>query len=292
MSERRATHTPQEGSARAGAGGPAERDKTNPDEAGPAERDNTNAEERGPAERRNAKPEEAEDRAAPPRQRHPVSAEDRLRARERVAAAGRRLAAERLVLGSSGNVSMRTGELVAASASGARLGELTAAEVVLVDLDGELVEGELEPTSELELHLGIYRRFASGAVVHTHSPMATALACVLDEVPVVHYAMLALGGVVPVAPYHTFGSRELAEATVAVLDGRRAALMANHGAIVHAAELEEAVELALLLEWACGVWWHARALGQPRTLDEHSQSQVLEQITRRRYGVPRRRGTA
>jgi L-fuculose-phosphate aldolase len=231
------------------------------------------------------------------RQRHDVSKqlrrcgppEEHRRARERVAAAGRRLAAERLVLGNSGNVSARVGELVAASASGARLAELTAAEVVLVDLEGELVEGELEPTSELELHLGIYRRFASGAVVHTHSPMATALACVLDEVPVVHYGMLSLGGAVPVAPYATFGSRELAEATVAALEGRRAALMANHGAIVHADGLEQAVELALLLEWACGLWWHASVLGHPRTLDRQSQEAVTEEIARRRYGAPRRR---
>ena len=70
--------------------------------------------------------------------------------------------------------------------------------------------GELAPTSELDLHLGVYRRYDAGAVVHTHAPMATALSCVLDELPCVHYQMLLLGGTVPVAPYETFGTPELA----------------------------------------------------------------------------------
>ena len=74
-----------------------------------------------------------------------------------------------------------------------------------------VVDGELAPTSELDLHLGVYRRYDAGAVVHTHAPMATALSCVLDELPCVHYQMLLLGGTVPVAPYATFGTPELAE---------------------------------------------------------------------------------
>ena len=97
------------------------------------------------------------------------------------------------------------------------------------------------PTSELELHLGVYRRYEAGAVVHTHAPIATALACVLDELPVVHYQMLALGGPVRVAPYATFGTPELAELTLDALEGRTAALMANHGAIAYRPDLDVAV---------------------------------------------------
>lgn len=206
-------------------------------------------------------------------------------AREHVAAAARRLAAEGLVLGTAGNVSERFGdELVAISPTGAALDSLAADQVSVIDLDGDLLDGELEPTSELALHLGIYRRYGAGAVVHTHSPMATALACVLDEIPVVHYSMLALGGSVQVARYATFGTPQLAEATLEALEGRSAALMANHGAIAHGADAVAAVEAALLLEWACGVYWHAHALGRPRALDEDQQQAVVAAVVERGYG--------
>ena len=92
------------------------------------------------------------------------------------------------------------------------LAELDAEQVAVVDLRrARWSTGELEPTSELDLHLGVYDRYDAGAVVHTHAPMATALSCVLDELPCVHYEMLLLGGSVRVAPYATFGTPELAE---------------------------------------------------------------------------------
>lgn len=209
-------------------------------------------------------------------------------ARQHVADAARRLAGHGLVLGTAGNISERVGdEHVAISPTGASLESLTAEQVCVIDYDGELAEGELEPTSELALHLGVYRRYDAGAVVHTHSPMATALACALDEVPVVHYHMLALGGSVRVAPYATFGTPELAESTLDALEGRSAALMANHGAIVYGTDAAAAVESALLLEWACGVYWHASALGQPRVLDPEQQNAVVSAVLQRGYGEVR-----
>ena len=92
--------------------------------------------------------------------------------REQVAAASRRLAAEGLVLGTAGNVSARSGDEVAITPTGAVLAELESEQVSVVDLDGNQVDGELAPTSELDLHLGVYRRYEAGAVVHTHAPMA------------------------------------------------------------------------------------------------------------------------
>src|SRR3954462_8750097 len=164
-------------------------------------------------------------------------------AREQVAAASRRLAAAGLVLGTAGNVSARAGAHVAITPTGADLASLAAEDVTVVALNGAVVDGTLAPTSEIDLHLGVYRRYDAGAVVHTPSPMATALACVLEgELPCVHYGMLALGGAVPVAPYRTFGTRELAETVVAALEGRTAALMANHGAITYGHDLDAAVE--------------------------------------------------
>jgi L-fuculose-phosphate aldolase len=207
--------------------------------------------------------------------------------REQVAAAARRLAAEGLVLGTSGNLSARAGDLVAVSPTGATLAELEPEQVSVVGLDGRLVHGDLEPTSELGLHLGVYRRFDTGAVVHTHSPVATALSCVLDELPAVHYAMLALGGPVRVAPYATFGTPELADSVLDALEGKTAALMANHGALVHGADMAAAVELALLLEWACGVYWRASAIGEPRTLGQEELSAVMTAVLERGYGEVR-----
>ncbi|MFH8281758.1 class II aldolase/adducin family protein [Streptomyces antibioticus] len=205
--------------------------------------------------------------------------------RAAVADACRRLGAEGLLIGTAGNVSVRAGDLIAVTATGAVLAELTPDQVTVVDLDGTLVSGTLRPTSELDLHLGVHRRRGTGALVHTHAPMATAVACVLDELPCIHYQLLALGGTVRVAPYATFGTPELAESVLTALDGRGAALMANHGAVTHAATLDRAVEHALLLEWACGVYQRAAAMGRPRFLDERQQRAVIEAALARDYGT-------
>jgi L-fuculose-phosphate aldolase len=210
------------------------------------------------------------------------------RERKRVAAVARRLAANGLVTGTAGNVSERTGELVAVTPTGARLEAIRAGDVAVVDLDGEHVDGELAATSELGLHLGIYRRYEAGAVVHTHAPVATALSCVIDELPLVHYQMLAFGGRVRVAPYATFGTDDLAELTLEALEGRSAALMANHGAIVYGRDLETAMQQSELLEWACELYWRAAAIGTPRTLDEADQLAFVETVSRRGYGITRR----
>ena len=210
--------------------------------------------------------------------------------RKRVVAVSRELAQRGLVLGTAGNVSAREGDRVAITPTGAVLSELQAGDVAVVDLDGAQLDGPLEPTSEVDLHLEVLRRYETGGVVHTHSPMATALSCVLDEVPCVHYSMLALGGAVPVAPYTTFGTPALAGSVVEALEGHTAALMANHGAVTHAATVEHALGLSLLLEWACGVYWHAAQLGEPRVLDSDERNAVIAAVTERGYGTTRPAG--
>jgi L-fuculose-phosphate aldolase len=216
---------------------------------------------------------------------HAVTPQPLQAEREAVAAAARRLAAEGLVLGTAGNVSVRAGELVAVTSTGAVLAELEPDQVVVVNLDGEPVGGDYAPTSEIELHLGAYRRHRAGAVVHAHSPVGTALACVLDELPLIHYQMLALGGAIRVAPYATFGTPELAQLTLDALEGRAAALMANHGMIAVGPELDAAVDNALLLEWACELYWRAAAVGRPRTLDAAQARDFIDAVTARGYGA-------
>lgn len=203
--------------------------------------------------------------------------------RQAVAAAARRLAAEGLVLGSAGNVSVRRAGRVAVTATGAVLERITAEQVVVVNLEGELLAGEPAPTSELALHLGAYRRYGVGAVVHTHAPMATAVACVLDELPVIHYAMTELGGAVRVAPYATFGTGRLAELTLDALAGRSAALMSNHGTIAVGEDVETAVQRSRLLEWAATMYWRAAALGSPRVLDEEQTAEFRRAMAQRGY---------
>lgn len=209
--------------------------------------------------------------------------------REAVAAAARRLAGEGLVLGTAGNVSARAGELIVVTPTGAVLADLEPEQVVVVDLEGRPVHGDYAPTSEIELHLGAYRRHGAGAVVHAHSPIGTALACVLDELPLIHYQMLALGGPIRVAPYATFGTPELATLTLDALKGRAAALMANHGMIAVGPDLDAAVENALLLEWASDLYWRAAAVGRPRSLDAGQAQDFIDAITARGYGTLRER---
>lgn len=209
--------------------------------------------------------------------------------RERVAAAARRLAGEGLVLGTAGNVSERHDELVAVTPTGAGLERMEPTDIAVVDLEGNQVDGELAPTSELGLHLGAYRRYGAGAVVHTHAPVSTALGCVLEELPVVHYQMLALGGSVRVAPYATFGSPQLAELTLDALEDRSAALMSNHGTITLGADPDAATEATLLLEWASTIYWRAASVGRPRVLDAEQQRAFLDAVVARSYGSPQSR---
>src|SRR5215207_23688 len=192
---------------------------------------------------------------------------------ERVAivVACRRLADAGLVIGTAGNVSVRSGELVAITPTGARLAELEAEQVCVVDRAGDLVEGALRPTSEIGLHLGVYDRYQAGAIVHTHAPASTAVSCVVDELPCVHYSMLLLGGSVRVAPYATFGTPELADSVLEALAERTAALMANHGAVTYGGDLDAALEATLLLEWASDVYARAVAIGEPRALDAEAR---------------------
>lgn len=209
-------------------------------------------------------------------------------ARKAVAEVSRRLASSGMVPATAGNVSVRVGDLVAITPTSAPLGALTAAQVSVVDLDGHLVHGALEPSSELGLHLGIYREHGAGAVVHTHAPACTAVASVRHELPCIHYSMLGFGGAVPVAPYATFGSAELAANVVAALVGRSATLMASHGAITYGPTLAKAFEAMELLEWASDLYLRTLALGEPRALTEAQAEAVVTASRERQYGTIKR----
>jgi L-fuculose-phosphate aldolase len=204
--------------------------------------------------------------------------------RTALAAACGRLAAEGLVIGTSGNVSVKSGDHVAVTPTGGVFSELAADDMAVMTLDGVQVHGPHAPTSETALHLALYERLGAGAVVHTHAPTATALSCVVDEVPTVHYGMLMFGGSLRVAPYATFGTPELAENVAAALEGRTAALMQNHGAIAIGHDLDFAVEVALMTEWACRVFWTAKTVGEPKVLTEDEMQEVAVMVQKLNYG--------
>jgi L-fuculose-phosphate aldolase len=187
------------------------------------------------------------------------------------------------VIGTAGNLSVRVDEAVLVTPTGCVLNEVEPPEMSVVALDGDVREGA--PTSELGLHLGVYRSIEwAGAVVHTHSPMATAVACVVDELPPIHYQMLSLGGAVRVAPYATFGTDELHENVLAALDGHTAALMQNHGTLTCGHTLDSAVEATFLLEWACKLYWDAKQLGEPSVLTDDQLADVATQVQKLGYG--------
>jgi L-fuculose-phosphate aldolase len=207
------------------------------------------------------------------------------RARQAIAATCQELSRAGLVVGTAGNVSVREGDLVAVTPSGVRYAELTP-ELVGVhrldgtELDGAAVEAPLAPTSELPLHLAIYRaRPEAGAIVHTHSPAATALSTLVDEVPAVHYYVAMFGGPVPVAPYATYGTQELARNVVHALHDRTACLMGNHGAVAIGPDLATAHDKSAYLEWLCDVYLRAASAGSPRLLPPAEITAVAGKLT-------------
>jgi L-fuculose-phosphate aldolase len=209
-------------------------------------------------------------------------------ARRALSEGARAVAASGLVVGSAGNVSVRVGEEMLITPRGYALGEVGPDDCVLVRLaDGALLDARdgCEPSSETPLHCAVYAACDAGAVVHTHSHFATVLSTLVDEIPAVHYGTLAFGGRVRVAPYATFGTDELANAVAEALRDRRAALLANHGAVTLAGTIEHAVDLAAQLEWLASVAYHAMLVGNPTLLDDAQLERVAEQSRSLRYAA-------
>lgn len=201
------------------------------------------------------------------------------KARDEVVITCRELLSAGLVSGTSGNVSIRVGDLVAVSPTGVDYRALTAEQVGVHRLDGEPADAPLNPTSELPLHLAVYAATGAGAIVHTHSVAATALSCVADELPAVHYLVALFGGPVAVARYATYGSPELATHVVAALRERTACLIANHGAVVTGADPHAALTGSIYLEWLCEVYLRALSTGlPPRLLPDEEVGRVAQKL--------------
>ncbi|MEV5339163.1 class II aldolase/adducin family protein [Streptomyces sp. NPDC052676] len=213
--------------------------------------------------------------------------EEEARAWDALVATARRTVADGLVVGTSGNVSVRIGETVLVTPSGVPYDRLSPADLTAVDLDGRQVRGTLVPTSELPMHLAVYRHTDALAVVHTHAVHATAVSTLVTELPLIHYMAAALGGPVRVAPYATYGTEELAGNMLRALDGRSGCLLQNHGTLTYGTTLDQAYDRTAQLEWMCRLWLTASSVPNltPTLLSEDQLNEVAERL--RGYGQRR-----
>ncbi|RZB20605.1 class II aldolase/adducin family protein [Streptomyces sp. F001] len=186
--------------------------------------------------------------------------DEEFRAWQALVATARRTVADGLVVGTSGNVSVRVRDTVLVTPSGVPYDRLTPDALTAVDLDGRQVRGTLVPTSELPMHLAVYRTTDARAVVHTHAVHATAVSTLVRELPAIHYMAGALGGPVRVAPYATYGTEELAENMLHALADRSGCLLQNHGTLTYGATLDQAYDRTAQLEWMCHLWLTASSV--------------------------------
>ena len=213
--------------------------------------------------------------------------------REAIVATGREMNALGINRGKSGNVSARwregtfDGYLI--TPSGMPYVSIGPADVVAMPSEGgtDAVRGGRRPSSEWRFHRDIYRvRDDAEAIVHTHSPFATSIACLRLAIPAFHYMIAVAGGDdIRCALYATFGTQALSDHAVEALEGRRACLLANHGMIAIGASLEAALALAVEVETLAEMYWRARQLGEPHLLSGAEMETVIAKF--RTYGQPR-----
>jgi len=199
--------------------------------------------------------------------------------REQIVAACKKLESAGLNRGTSGNVSCREKDHFLVTPSGVPVDEITPSRIVAVGYDGKVI-GIGKPSSEWHFHCDILQaRPDIGAVVHTHSPYATAIACLREDIPAFHYMIAVAGGdSIRCAPYALFGTDTLSRHAVEALDGRKACLLANHGMITLGRDLDEAMAIAVEVESLCQQYLLARQAGRPTLLSSEEMQQVIEKF--------------
>ena len=194
---------------------------------------------------------------------------------------GKKLIQAQLTTGTGGNLSICNREqgLVAIKPSGVDYFEMQPEDVVVVDLQGNKVDGKLKPSSEISFHLGlINHRVDVNAVVHTHQVYATTIACLNWELPAVHYLVGLSGNKVPVAPYATYGSKELSENIINSIGDYNACLMANHGLVTVGVNMAAAFAVAEELELVCRLYYQAKCIGEPVILSDDEMQAVMKKF--------------
>ena len=185
--------------------------------------------------------------------------------RKQVIEAGVKMLETKLVVGTWGNISVRVpGEdYIAITPSGVDYDTITPEGIVILDMDGNVVDGTMKPSIEFNLHLEIYRnREDVNAVVHTHSTYCTAMAIARKPIPGAAEDLVQIvGGDVRVSEYFLPGSMELAKAAVKAMEGRNAVLLANHGCLAAGRDLKETMKIAGVLEKSAQATIFAQIMG-------------------------------
>jgi len=190
-----------------------------------------------------------------------------------------------LTFGTSGNASVRLDdETLLITPTGLAYASLQPEDIVALKFGGRYY-GKRQPSSEWRFHRDILSsRHETQAVVHTHSPFATALACRGSAIPSFHYMVAIAGGAdIRCAPYATFGTQALSEQVLTALSGRQACLMANHGQIALGSDLSSALKLAGEVESLAAMYWRSQQGGEPDLLDQHEMQRVIEKF--KTYGT-------
>lgn len=202
-------------------------------------------------------------------------------ARRTICEYGRQLLADDLTTGTGGNLSARVGEdRIAISPSGVPYEDIEPADVPVVRTDGTVIKGDIEPSSELPMHLAVYEaRPDVGGVVHTHSPYATTFASLGEPIPASHYLLAFAGSEVPVTRYETHATPEIGEAAVDALgEETSATLLRNHGVLTADASLEDAYTVAQMVEFCARIHHQARAVGEPEVLPDDEMERLAEKL--------------
>ncbi|HET6418736.1 MAG TPA: L-fuculose-phosphate aldolase [Geobacteraceae bacterium] len=201
--------------------------------------------------------------------------------REEIVRFGRKMLTAQLTSGTGGNLSIfnRREGLVAISPSGIEYEDMQSSDVPVIDNGGETVEGNRKPSSELGFHLALYRKRPDiNAVVHTHSVFATTMACLNWEIPAVHYLVAYSGRKVPLAPYATFGTPELAANVAESIGDHNALLLANHGLVTVGPNLATAFAVAEEIELVARIYYQTLCIGKPVIIPDDEMSRVIEKF--------------
>ena len=201
--------------------------------------------------------------------------------REQVIEYSLKLLSEGLTNGTAGNVSIFNREkgLVAISPTGVNYSELTLEMISVVDLNGKLIEG-LKPSSELEMHMILYRnREDVNAVIHTHPVYTTVLACLREDLPAIDY-MIAVTGATKVrcAEYASYGTKELAENAYKAMGSSLAVILANHGLTTAGKDIANAFNITVQVEYISNLYIKARNIGEPIILPDNEMNSMLERF--------------
>jgi len=194
---------------------------------------------------------------------------------------GKKLVKAGLTKGTGGNLSIfdRKNGHVAITPSGIDFFEIQPEDIVIIDVDGNVIEGNRTPSSEWAMHVMPYKyRDDIDAVIHAHTMYATVMACLRQELPATHYMIAVAGENVRVAEYATYGSPELAQNAFEAMKDRKAVILANHGILTGANDLLNAFNIVEEIEYCSEVYVKARSIGSPVVLPPEEMTLMAEKF--------------